>query len=144
MKNLRALCIIMKMFFIVFKNYWKITNQTFVKVYSKLYLQDVLVKKKLHISIANQLQGKGDSIRKLEEQTNNLFIARDFFNLKQIISSINNFIILYNQSTKFDLFKFWKKLEEKGYDPVFEYSKSFEIFEMHYNPKNNDIFIIQI
>jgi len=43
-----------------------------------------------------------------------------------------------------DLFKFWKKLEEKNYDPVYEYNKAFELFSMHYNPTDEDIFIINI
>ena len=51
---------------------------------------------------------------------------------------------MFNEITKYDLFKFWKKLEEKGYDPVHEYNKSFELFEMHFNPKDKEIFMINI
>lgn len=42
------------------------------------------------------------------------------------------------------MFKFWKKLEEKGYDPIHEYNKTIELFNMHYNPKDEELFIINI
>lgn len=94
--------------------------------------------------IAKYFEGKKSSLRILEEQTNNYFAAEEFFNLKQIISKIDVFIILYNEKNKFDLFKFWWKLELKGYDPVYEYNKTLSLFEMHFNPNNKSIFSIHL
>ncbi len=35
-------------------------------------------------------------------------------------------------------------MEEKGYDPIHEYNKSFELFDMHFNPSDHEIFMINI
>lgn len=98
----------------------------------------------LRASIAQSLEGGELSLRILEEQTNNYFAAQEYFNLKQVLSRIEVFMILYNEKTKFDLFKFWKSLELKGYDPVYEYNKSLALFEMHYSPSNRSIFVIHV
>lgn len=142
--KLSVICLLLKPFFIQHKNYWKITNPVFIKLFNKRYLKDKSKKKLLHLKISKVLDHKEDSIRKLEEQTNNLFHSEDYFSLKQKISSIDNFIILFNETTKIELFKFWKKLEKKGYDPVYEYNKALELFEMHYNPKDSELFILNI
>lgn len=141
---LTAICLIFKPFFLHHKGYWKITNPSFVKLYYQNYLKNNSAKRSLHLKIANALDKEEDSIRKLEEQTNNLYHSEDYFSLKQKISSIDNFIVLFSENTKFELFRFWKRLEKKGYDPVYEYNKAFEIFEMHYNPKDNELFILSI
>lgn len=143
-KSIAPLCIIMKVFFINYKNYYKITNQTFIKVLNKKTKNQKDFKKNLHIKISEKLQTTPDTLRKLEEQTNNLYLAKEYFSLKQKISTIENFITIYNQITKFDLFKFWTKLEKKGYDPVHEYNKAFQLFVMHYNPSDADIFLINV
>ena len=142
--QLSVVCLLLKSFFIQHKNYWKITNPLFIKLFNKKYLKDKSKKRLLHLKISKALDPKEDSIRKLEEQTNNLFHSEDFFSLKQKISSIDNFIILFNETTKIELFKFWQKLEKKGYDPVYEYNKALELFEMHYNPKDSELFILNI
>jgi hypothetical protein len=139
-----AIMTLFKTFCINYKNYWKITNPTFLQTYNKKYLNSKEVKIELHKMIAHSLEGSPPSIRTLEEQTNNYYLANDFFQLKQTISSIENFILLFNESIKYDLFKFWKKLEEKGYDPIHEYNKSLELFDMHFNPKDHEIFMINI
>ena len=141
---LAAICLLFKPFFLHHRGYWKITNPSFVKLYYKNYLKNNSIKRALHLKIANALEKEDDSIRKLEEQTSNLYHSEDYFSLKQKISSIDNFIILFSENTKFELFRFWKKLEQKGYDPVYEYNKAFELFEMHYNPKDNELFILSI
>lgn len=141
---LAAICLLFKPFFLHHRGYWKITNPSFIKLYYKNFLKSNTVKRALHLKIATALEKEDDSIRKLEEQTSNLYHSEDYFSLKQKISSIDNFIILFSENTKFELFRFWKKLEQKGYDPVYEYNKAFELFEMHYNPKDSELFILSI
>ena len=143
-KELTNLTKILKIFIIKYKNYHKITNTVFIKAFQKKISSQKDFKKNLHIKISSIFENSLNSLRKLEEQTNNLFSSKDYFSLKQKISSIENFIILYNEKTKYDLFKFWGKLEKKGYDPVHEYNKAFELFVMHYNPSDYDIFFINI
>ena len=35
--------------------------------------------------------------------------------------------MIYNNNTKFELCRYWQKLEEKGFDPSVELNKSLEI-----------------
>ena len=64
----------------------------------------------------------------------------------QIISAIDNFLLLFNPNNKFDMCRFWQTLEIKGFDPVIEYNKAIEGFEMRYHPNPEDVFriIVQI
>ena len=81
-------------------------------------------------------------MRKLEEQIHALFQAKSYFTLKEIISDIEQFLLLYTSNNKFQLFRYWQKLEEQGFDPSIEYNKALEAFEMHYHPNNEDLFQI--
>ena len=38
--------------------------------------------------------------------------------------------MIYNSNTKFELCRYWQKLEEKGFDPSVELNKSLEIFDI--------------
>lgn len=98
--------------------------------------------KKLHNEIAMELVKTQTSVRKLEEQIFNLYTAQEYFKLKEIISDIEQFLLLYTSNNKFQLFRYWQKLEEKGFDPSIEYNKALEAFEMHYHPSNEDLFQI--
>jgi hypothetical protein len=82
------------------------------------------------------LENTSNSIRKLEEQTYHLFAAKSYFKLKEMISNIENFLLMFNPNNKYELSKYWQKLEEKGFDPVIEYNKAVEGFSMHYHPSD--------
>lgn len=62
--------------------------------------------------------------------------------MKQTIASIETFLLLFNPYTKYDLCRYWQVLEGKGYDPVVEYNKGLELFDMHFSPKPEDLFTI--
>lgn len=49
---------------------------------------------------------------------------------------------MFNPYTKYDLCRYWQKLEGQGYDPVVEYNKELELFDMQFNPKPEDLFSI--
>lgn len=99
-----------------------------------------------HERIARALESTENSIRKLEEQAYHLFCARSYFRLKEMVSNIENFLLLFNPHNKYELSRYWQKLEEKGFDPVIEYNKAVEGFSMHYHPSDENIFriIVQI
>ena len=78
----------------------------------------------LHQKIAIALESTPNSIRKLEEQTYHLFVSKSYFKLKEMISNIENFLLLFNPNNKYELSRYWQKLEEKGFDPVIEYNKA--------------------
>ncbi len=40
--------------------------------------------------------------------------------------------MIYNNITKFELCRYWQKLEEKGFDPSIELNNSIEIFDIVY------------
>ena len=82
------------------------------------------------------------TVRILEELTNHYFLAEDFFQLKQTIATIDTFLLLFNPYTKYDLCRYWQILEGAGYDPVVEYNKGLELFDMHFSPKPEDLFTI--
>ena len=69
-------------------------------------------------------------------------MSQSFFKLKETISSIENFLLLFNPNNKYDLCRYWQRLEEKGFDPAIEYNKSIEGFEMHYHPSSENLFRI--
>ncbi len=96
----------------------------------------------MHAKIANALRESQDSIRKLEELSYHLYLGKKYFELKKTISHISNFLLIFNPNGKFDLCRYWQKLEEQGFDPVVEYNKSIEWFKMHYYPSPENIFRI--
>ena len=71
-------------------------------------------------------------------------MARNYFRLKEIISIIENFLLLFNPNNKYDLCRYWQTLEEHGFDPVLEYNKTIEGFYIHYLPTPEDLFRIII
>ena len=75
-----------------------------------------------------------------------MFNSKSYFKLKETVSIIENFLLLFNPDNKFDLCHQWQKLLENGFDPALEYNKAIEGFEMHYKPSAEDIFriILQI
>lgn len=100
--------------------------------------------KAAHLRIGAAIEGDSTDIRRLEEATHHYFHGGDLFMLKQIISNIESFLQLYNPLSKYELCRYWQVLEEKGYDPVLEYVKRLEMFDMHYNLRPEDMFIIII
>ena len=56
-------------------------------------------------------------------------MAKRYFNLKDTISDIESFLLLFNPANKFDLCRYWQVLEKNGFDPASEYNKSVETFE---------------
>jgi hypothetical protein len=71
-------------------------------------------------------------------------MSKSYFKLKEVISIIENFLLLFNPNNKYDLCRYWQKLEEHGFDPVLEYNKAVEGFQIHYHPSAEDIFRIII
>ncbi|EAS04845.2 Sm protein (macronuclear) [Tetrahymena thermophila SB210] len=136
-----------KVFILSYKGMWIMNNDALKKVINEKFKQDQTQLRLLHQDIA-QILGKitPNSIRKLEEQTYHLFMSKDHFKLKEIISAIENFLLLFNPNNKYDLCRYWQNLEEQGFDPVIEYNKAIEGFEMHYHPSSQDVFriIVQI
>lgn len=137
---------VFKTFLMKFSNMWKINNEVFKKTVVSMYLTDHQYRVKIHNMIADSLEKVPNSIRKLEEQTYHLMCGESYFKLKEAVSNIENFLLLFNPSNKFELCRYWQKLEEKGFDPSLEYNKAVENFDMHYKPNPQDTFriILQI
>ena len=92
--------------------------------------------------IAEVLDATPNSVRKLEELIYSLTESKSWFQLKQIVSAVENFLILFNPEHKFGLGICWSNLISQHYDPVVEYSKSLELYEMHYQPTIEELYQI--
>ena len=83
-----------------------------------------------------------------------LFAQQLIFKIKrcsliiQILVNFESFALMYNCKTKFELFRYWQKLEEKSYDPVVEFNRSLQNFDIVnlilqiYHPDLNDMFFV--
>jgi len=69
-------------------------------------------------------------------------MGKSYFRLKETLADIENFLLMFNPQNKYDLCRYWQKLEEKSFDPVIEYDKSIETFIMHYRPTPENVFSI--
>ena len=131
---------------IEYKNMFMIQEPIFKATVIKRFAIKEDSVKEFHEKIADALEETPNSIRKLEEQTYHLYVSKCYFKLKEKISNIENFLLLFNPANKYDFSRYWQKLEEKGFDPVIEYNKAIEGFSMHYHPTEESIFriIVQI
>jgi hypothetical protein len=154
---------IFKSFMMCYKGYWICNNEIFRRSVEKISFpkseekgdkkekhekevkespSKIDTKEALHKRIAEALEKSPICVRRLEEQTYHYYLANDTFMLKQIIANVENFLMLFNPMTKFDLFRYWQLLESCGYDPITEYNKGIELFDSHYNPHADKLFVI--
>ena len=144
-RELEVFLAIFKSFCFKFRQNWKIININILKFFEReIFPQSQEEVSDTYTRISEEMKAQGLSLRRLEEQTMALFLGQQFFVLKQTLCLIENFLVLYNENTKFLLHQFWKALERKGYDLVQEYNKAFEIFEIHYMPKDHHIFLVNV
>lgn len=130
------------MFFMNYKGYYMSHNEVFRNIVEKLYYPDAARKQELHRHIGLIFDKAPNNVRKLEEEATHFYRSEEFFSLKQSISTIENFLMLFNPITKFDLFRYWRRLEQRGYDPVIEYNKGVEQFDTQYIPEPDKLFVI--
>jgi hypothetical protein len=142
-----------KSYFNLYKGLWTLNSDPVKKAIHERYLYDEdgrlkrtpegkLLIHEYHYKLGKLLEKTPNSIRKLEEQTINFFYAQEYHELKHTITDIENFLILFNPNTKYDLCRYWQCLEQQGYDPVIEYNKRLELFDIHYAPKPEELFMI--
>lgn len=133
---------VFKSFFFFFQGFWKVSNELFRKAVERRYQGSEEKTNNVHVEIVQALEASPNCVRKQEEITSHLFRAKKFNELKQVLANIETFLLLFNPSTKYDLCRYWQILEENHMDPVNEYNKGLESFEMHYNPKSEELFTI--
>lgn len=101
------------------------------------------MKKKIHTGIAKALKKQVNTLSILEELIFQLTCSQNYTELKQLLSRVQNFLVLYTPLTKHLLCMCWFQLEiQFQYDPVFEYNKAIERFLNHYYPSPEDTFKI--
>jgi hypothetical protein len=101
-----CLVAVFRTFMMKYKNLWKINNETFKKAITTKYLGEFTLQE-FHFEIAMSLNVSPNSIRKIEEQTYHLFMSKKYFKLKEAVSNMENFLLLFNPNTKYDLFRYW-------------------------------------
>lgn len=124
-EELKTFFVIFRPFIMNFQSLWMIKNDSFKAAISKKY---ELRSSQINEKIAETLKKTPNSVRKLEEETFQLYNSGNYFKLKEVISDIENFLLLFNPYTKYDLCRYWQKLEERSFDPVIEYNKAIEGF----------------
>lgn len=95
-------------------------------------------------NICSLIEKQSFSLRQIDELVFQYQKSKQWQRLKEIISSIEVFSILYNPETKHQLAQYWQILEQFKYDPVVEYNRSLEGFVTRYSPNNEEIFVILI
>lgn len=140
--EIKRIFAVFKVFIRECNGFYSSTDEKFRKSIEKHYYSDIKSRHIFHKKIAASMENTTNSIRKLEEQTYHLYCGMEFFTLKQKISYIENFQLLFNPMNKFDLFRYWQILEQNLHDPVVEYNKGIELFDTYYNPDANDLFLI--
>ena len=138
-EELELFITVFRPFLMHFQQLWMIKNDSFKKAIIRKYHS---IPTSINEKIAETLKRTPNSVRKLEEETFQLYCAGNYIKLKDVISEVENFLLLFNPYTKYDLCRYWQKLEERSFDPVIEYNKAIEGFEMHYHPTSDDLFRI--
>lgn len=94
-------------------------------------------------SISHSIRNEAIHLRELEEMVYQLYESESYSELKEVISKVENFAMLYTPLSKDLLCQSWVKLEQlEQYDPVFEYNKAIEAYKSHYYPKEEDLYKI--
>src|ERR1700712_4159509 len=71
-------------------------------------------------------------------------MGKFWIKLKDLISNIEVFSIMFVPEIKHELASYWQCLEQHKYDPVAEYNKALEGFVVKYRPNNQELFVILI
>lgn len=94
-------------------------------------------------SISHSIRNEAVHLRELEEMVYQLYESESYSELKEVVSRVENFAMLYTPLSKDLLCQSWVKLEHlEQYDPVFEYNKAIEAYKSHYYPKEEDLYKI--
>ena len=125
-----------------FNGQYKLIDSEFLAYTKKMYSEDQV--EFFFKNIGDALDDQENTVRKIDEQTHAYIQAKEYFTVKQILSSIENFLVFFNPHNNLDLYSHWNILIKQTYDPVIEYNKSLELFEMHCQPKPNDLFTIVV
>lgn len=141
-KQLNIINLYLEPFLTQFGGFYKLINEEFIKYTQQMYTDDQA--QYFYKNIGDALQVYQNSIRKIREQTSAYIKAREYFSVKQILSSIENFLVFFNPEHKLELYNLWNILINQTYDPVIEYNKSLELFVMHSQPTPHDLFKIVV
>ncbi len=142
-KEWKHLVAIFEPFLMKYKHLWRISEESFRQAITSRYIQnDPEYILKLHTDIAEVLSGTSNSLRKLEEETYHLFQCKAYFKLKEAVTNIENFLLLFNPRNKYDLCRYWQVLEQNGFDPSSEYTNAIEGFDLRYRPTPEQTFMI--
>jgi hypothetical protein len=90
----------------------------------------------LHRNLANVIEKEEFSLRQVDELSHQYYMGKCWIKLKDLISNIEVFSIMFVPEIKHELATYWQCLEQHKYDPVAEYNKALEGFVVKYRPNN--------
>jgi hypothetical protein len=117
-----------------------ISNAVFRTAVKKTWPYD---SKSLHLQLAELLEKKHYSSRRVEELTWHLSEAKTWLRLKDCLTEMLVFCTMYSPAYKLDLVSYWSQLVTY-FDPVQEYNKSLEQFIAQYSPSLRDLFVLML
>ncbi|CDW91345.1 histidine acid phosphatase family protein [Stylonychia lemnae] len=98
----------------------------------------------LHRNLSTVIEKETFSLRQIDELSHQYFMGKCWIKLKDLISNIEVFSIMFVPEIKHELASYWQCLEQHKYDPVAEYNKALEGFVVKYRPNNQELFVILI
>jgi hypothetical protein len=98
----------------------------------------------LHQDLISVLDDHKFTIRKIDELSYSLCEIKNWMKLKDFLTKLEVFAIMYSPAYKIELCMYWLKLEQQHFDPVQEYNRALEEFVAVYSPNNKDLFILLI
>lgn len=98
----------------------------------------------LHLEMIRILDDHKLTIRKIDELLFHLCESKNWMRLKDLLTQLEVFIIMYSAPYKMELYMYWVKLEQQHFDPVQEYNRALEEFVAQYSPSSKDLFMLLI
>ena len=98
----------------------------------------------LHLEMIQVLDDHIFTIRKIDELLNHLCESKNWMRLKDMLTKLEVFAIMFSSNYKIDLYMYWIKLEQQHFDPIQEYNKALEEFVAQYSPSSKDLVILII
>ena len=97
----------------------------------------------LHAAISSSFELKlNKNMTLVGERMFHFYMSRNHSELKQNLADIEHFMLMFTPALKLDLFRYWQFLESAGYEPVGEYAKALDSFELRLAPPSLDLFKI--
>jgi hypothetical protein len=114
-------------------------------IFSKVIISRFILQlSHLRFDILEHFSLRKVSIKSVQERIYHYKELKEWLSLKDCLTSLEVFFIMYSPQNRLELIRCWNLLFEHHFDPVQEYNKTLEHFVEQHNPSNQEIFIILV